>query len=142
MLLRCSILDIFTIPVDDPINTFLISRNKSLHLTSAIYFFEPLAPSKRKQAISLSKHHILPLQLVLISTLATLCVRYKVFLSLFFLTIKQPPSVFTSLLAWLDSMVRFLLCTYLHLPACLSYRTFTSLHVFPTVYSPGNSQAK
>lgn len=49
VLLWCFILDNFSTPVDGPINTFLISRNKSHHLTSAIYFLEPW-PSSEKQA--------------------------------------------------------------------------------------------
>lgn len=63
-LLLCLVLDNFSIRMDDPINTFLISKNKSLHLTSTIYFFEPCLPSE-KQA------RYLPLQ-TLLSTLLDL----------------------------------------------------------------------
>lgn len=48
VLLTCCILGNFSIPMDDPINTFLISRNKSLRLTSAIYFFEACPPSEKQ----------------------------------------------------------------------------------------------
>lgn len=131
VLLKCFILDKFSVPMDDPINTFLIPRNKSLHVTSAITSLNQSTIRKASKISPSPNTTFYPSSsFVLISNT---CYSLRLLQNLFVLVLSHCP-IPISCLYFPLCLVRF------YGPSPLMYLQLPCISFLPS-YSPGISQA-